>query len=62
MDESSDLALSLIASLNITQPEPNTPIGVPAMKLYNLAAKYLEMYNQLNKGRSTFVDNSRYIH
>ena len=62
MDESSDLAMSLVAGLQATQPPPNTGITVPAYKLYNLAAKYLEMYNILNKGRSTFVDNSRYIH
>ena len=62
MDESSDLALSLVAGIQATMPPPEAGITVPAGKLYNLAAKYLEMHNHINKGRSTFVDNSRYIH
>jgi len=62
MDESSDVAISIIASLNITQPPHDSPVVVPAMKLYRLAEKYIEMYNIINKGRSTFVDNSRYTH
>jgi hypothetical protein len=62
MDESSDFALSVVATMEALQPSPESNIGVPALKLYNLASKYLEMYRNINKGRSTFVDNSRQIH
>jgi hypothetical protein len=62
MDESSDFALSVVATIEQLQPPPESQIGVPAGKLYILAAKFLEMYNNVNKGRSTFVDESRHIH
>lgn len=62
LDDSSWFALNVVATLQTDQPSEHAGILVPAGKLYKLCSSYLDMYDDINKGRATFVEETRILH
>lgn len=62
IDISSNFALDIVITLDTNPPAENSGIIVNAKQLYSLAQSYLEMYDNINKGRATYVEESRMLH
>jgi hypothetical protein len=62
LDETADFAANILLTVRMSQQPVAEIIGVPTSSLVNLATEYIKMYYEVNRGRSTFVDNSIHIH
>lgn len=56
VDKNAYFALHIISVIEASDASPENVIGVNVGQLYELAQSYLGLYENINKGRSTYVE------